>query len=338
MSNSLPFSKVLENGYTDRILEQRKVWEELYKIIKNKKAKALFILGDLFDRSKVDPITLKETVKQIVKSSVKTFILPGNHDASGDKFIVEAFGEIGNKRIKLIGNGDKPIKYGNIYFHSVSYRSIEDTEKAIKKIRLKKSGKNILLLHTSIVGAEYCGCACGDGVKQKFLKRFDFVLSGHFHNTHKFSDNGLYVGTPFRTSYGEKDFSTGVWNIDFDKDKFEYVEIDCPNFYTFDLDKIDDSKLKKNDFVRINVKCKTYEFASKENEVKNLISKYIENGIRAEYKHIPTTETDNRLGIDLSKKLNYSSIIKKYVELNNTGINSKLLINYGKKIIKEAKK
>jgi len=341
MSNSLPFSKIVNGDYTDRILEQRKIWFEIYRITTKIKAKAIFILGDLFDRSKVDPITLKETVRCVINLPVKTYILPGNHDATttdGGRYIVEVFGELNNEKITLIGEDSSPIRVGSDRFFSVSYRSIVDTEKAIKKLKLKKSKKNILLLHCPIIGAEYGGYVCNDGVNSKLFDRFDFVLSGHFHFKQKFCDNGIYLGIPFRTNFGESDYPTGIWNIDFFNNKFEYININCANFHTIMFGEPIKENIKKGDYVRINVKCKNSDFVIKELEIKKQVSDFIEKGIRAEYKHLPVSEIDNRFDIDLNKKINYDEVVEKYVEKTETDLNKESLVNFGKKIIKTVRK
>ena len=97
MSNSLPYAKHLRDGVTDRLSEQEKLIYHIFDSAKKYKCKAIIIHGDLFDRSRVDAITLTTTVKSLAKTPVPIIIVPGNHDGintRGERFTVEALSEI----------------------------------------------------------------------------------------------------------------------------------------------------------------------------------------------------------------------------------------------------
>ena len=61
---------------------------------------------------------------------------------------------------------------------------------------MKDSSSSIMFGHFEINGFEMYKAYCNNGMETEIFKKFDTVLSGHFH--HK-SDNGnvYYLGTPY---------------------------------------------------------------------------------------------------------------------------------------------
>lgn len=62
MSNRLPFAQPTTNGMTDRLEDQIRLWAHVAKTATDTEAKAILVLGDLFDKALVDPVTLHATV------------------------------------------------------------------------------------------------------------------------------------------------------------------------------------------------------------------------------------------------------------------------------------
>jgi DNA repair exonuclease SbcCD nuclease subunit len=340
MSNNLPFSTIVKNGITDRLLEQRELWKQIYNIVENKKTEALFVLGDLFDHSRVDAVTLTETVRNVVKCPVPIYILPGNHDATtttGGRFTVEALGEMGNEDVHVIGNNFKPIKFGKTKIWSVSFRTHKEIEKAIRKITKKmKSGFcNVLLLHCSILGAKAYGWQCDDGVNPKYFKSFDHVLAGHFHDSQSFSDNGFYVGSPMQHHFGDVNSPSQILIADFDKNYFIEPTIDMPNFYICDYeDRKEIVKFKKGDFVRFEFELTHSDWIRKKVEVDIFIDNLRKKGIRADYRYRPISQALQRISLPKGDgSISLEKAIGKYVKVSKTELKSKDLIEFGKEVL-----
>lgn len=351
MSNSLPFSSMVKNGCSDRLLEQMKLWGKIYKVILRKKAQYLFILGDLFDRSKVDAVTLTHTVSAIVNCPVPVFILPGNHDAatmSGGRFTVEAFSEMNNKDIMVLGlDSERRLTFGSNStpsIWSVSFRTVAETEKAIREIKknMDRSMNNILLLHGSILGADSYGWKCDDGLDPKIFNEFDQVIAGHFHQTQAFAENGFYVGSPMQLHFGDCASDCGVWYAEFNdkkKNKFEYIKIRSSRFHVFDyddfkLDLVASEKYKKGDFIRLKLSCTHADFINRKSGVEETCRVLKDKGFRVDYRHKPISQINERISIAKEDGvLELDGSIVKYVKSIETELKTKRLIKMGKEIL-----
>lgn len=355
MSNNLPFSAPFTGnrpgnlkGYTDRLLEQRDVWDQIFGFVEKKKAEALFVLGDLFDHSKVDAATLTETVRNVVKCPVPVYILPGNHDATtttGGRFTVEAFRAMGNQRIKVIGDSLKPMKFDKVRIYSVSFRTHAETENAIIRIKKKLNPKklNVLLLHCSILGAEAYGWKCDDGVDSAlFESDFDHVLSGHFHRTQAFSKNGFYVGSPMQHSFSDEGSPSGIWVGDFRGKKrgfmFKHFETTAARFHTFKNARWkceEFSKVKKGDFVRFEIKATHADWVKKKVAIDALCRKLAEEeNLRVDYKFRPISQASQRIALPKGGgAISLKKAVAEYVKATETELDSKTLRRLGKDIL-----
>lgn len=350
MSNNLPFSTPLTGqpdnlkGYTGRLLEQRDIWNQIFSFIKKKNAKALFILGDLFDHSRVDAVTLTETVRDVVSCPVPVYLLPGNHDATtttGGRFTVEAFEAMNNEKIKVIGNTLKPIKFDETRFYSVSFRTHSKTELAIKKIskRMDHNRLNVLLLHCSILGAETYGWKCDDGVDSELFKDFDHVLAGHFHRTQAFSENGFYVGSPMQHSFADENTPSGIWVANFrGKHKltgFQHLETTAARFHTCGVDDFDQLRTAAGDFVRFEIKATHADWINKKVAVEVFCEKLRkEKKLRVDYKFRPISQSSQRIALPKSGgAISLKKIIVQYVKATETDLNPKALRRLGKDIL-----
>src|ERR1041384_6049884 len=106
MSNHLPQAVLAEDGVTDRLEDQVALWDRVKQTTVEWEVDAVFVLGDLFDKSLVDAVTLTVTVDCIVSVPVDIYILPGNHDAvstEGGRFTVEAFAKMKCGHVRYLG-------------------------------------------------------------------------------------------------------------------------------------------------------------------------------------------------------------------------------------------
>lgn len=349
MSNSLPFSSIVNNGCSDRLLDQMNLWKKIYKIIKKKNAHCLVILGDLFDRSKVDAVTLTHTVSAIVNCPVPVFILPGNHDAStmsGGRFVVEAFSSMNRQDVTVIGLGDRNEwgMGGDFVFWPISFRTISETEQTIMGIKGRMRGheNNILLLHGSVLGADSYGWKCDDGLDPKVFKGFDQVLAGHFHQTQAFADNGFYVGSPMQHHFGDCGSDCGVWYAELNsnkKNKFEYIKVRTPKFHIFDyddfsIDLLKKKKYKSGDFVRFQISVTHADFVKKKIAVEETCRLLMDKGYKVNYRHRPISQTNERISIAKDDGvIQLEKAISKYVKSTQTELKTKKLIKLGKEIL-----
>jgi predicted phosphodiesterase len=88
---------------------------------------------------------------------------------------------------------------------------------------MKSSTAQICFGHFEIAGFEMDrGNVCDHGLDKNVLKKYDIVLSGHFH--HKSSDGNItYVGTPYEMTWADYNDPKGFHIFDTDTREMEFV-------------------------------------------------------------------------------------------------------------------
>ena len=107
-SNSLPGAIPGENGVTNRLQDQINLFDELCEIVREEKITDVFVLGDIFDKSIVDPITLTTAMNcfRNLSNFACVQILSGNHDSNGnERYLTEVFCYLND--IVLLDNVEK---------------------------------------------------------------------------------------------------------------------------------------------------------------------------------------------------------------------------------------
>lgn len=319
-SNRLPYSKPIENGMTDRLQDVINVIENLLEAAVTYKAESIFILGDIFDRSLVDAVTLTHTTRALAKTPVDMYVMAGNHDANsirGGRFVVETFGVIDHDKLRYL---DKKIKVNDwLKFIPIPFMTVEETEKRIKKEKKKldKNYINVLFFHNSVLGCDHLEWTCDDGLDPDLLTTgFNYAFGGHFHNPQKFgkNDNGYYVGAPLQHNFGDKERRAGFWVVDFysdgDMDK-SYVYGGAPLFYVTNKLNVD-KRWKKGDYVRIEVECTHSDWINKKTEVEMFCDSL--EGINVSYKHKPIYHHKKRLAsVGKEDKITLETALNDYV-------------------------
>jgi len=355
MSNNLPYSKHVSEGVSDRLIDQGNLINRILNDATNYNCDAIFILGDVFDQSRVDAITLTETIRWLSNTPVDMYILPGNHDGintRGERFIVEAFDVI--PRIHYIGLdsmvGLDPLELADgLMFFPIPFMPIDKTIDVLKNIldKRNKCKSNVLLMHNSVVGCKYGNWKCEDGfgIKKNILSQFDYVLSGHFHTSQKIGKNGMYLGSPLHFRYDDCGRKSGYWIIEWDRNgkiKKKFIDGRCPKFHLIELDEwVDDLDINKNDYVKIDITCTSSELPSKKNIAQDIVNKLLENGVNAKWSHTPVYHHNKRITTDFENNVDsMNEIINKYldsVDVNISGLNVQDLKNVGIDILESAK-
>lgn len=346
-SNRLPYSKPIENGMTDRLQDVINVIEKLLDAARVHEAKSIFILGDIFDRSLVDAVTLTHTTRALAKTPVPLYVMAGNHDANsirGGRFVVETFGVIDHKRLKYLDKEMSP--NGWLKFIPVPFMTIEETEKRIKEKKKKLDGNfiNVLLFHNSVLECEHLEWTCDDGLDPYLLTDgFNFALGGHFHAPQKFGvvDNGCYVGAPLQHNFGDRNRLAGFWVVDFYKDckmKKKFIDGGAPSFYV--VNELRKDKIwKKGDYVRVEIECTHSDWINIQSKVKMFCDSL--EGIHASYKHKPIYHHKKRLAsVEKSDKITLETALNEYISSVDVIIgelDKERLKNIGNEILQEVR-
>jgi len=311
MSNKLPFSKPVENGLTDRFQDQLLVLEKIFDVAKREKVDAIFILGDLFDKALVDPVTLTHTIQTLVENDKRPiFILPGNHDASsvkGGRYIVEACGAMDKKHIRVIQDEPFELDGETVRFWPMAFKALGDNLLDLESIRkndavakLGTTNFDVLLMHNSVIGARHMNWVCDSGLDGNSLcSGFDRIYSGHFHTPQKFGTNGMYVGAPMHHHFGDAGRDTVCVITEFRKDKIidKLVKIDSPRFHSFD--NLEGGNLEKGvksgDYVRFNIEATQADWINLKPSVEALFVSWSKLGLNLSYVHKPVYHHESRM-------------------------------------------
>ena len=219
--------------------DQAYILTKIINIIDEQNVEAVFIAGDVYDKSvpPIDAVNLfDDFLVRLSKRNLKVFIISGNHD-SAERL---AFGgRLMNQSgiyVSPIYHGDiQPITiqddYGdlNVYLlpfikpahvrHSLeievsSYN--EAVEKAIEHMSIDTTKRNVLLAHQFVTGAirsdsEEISVGGSDNVDAHLFKEFDYVALGHIHRPQKcIYDYIRYSGTPLKYSFSEANHHKSV--------------------------------------------------------------------------------------------------------------------------------
>jgi DNA repair exonuclease SbcCD nuclease subunit len=201
----------------------------------------VYQLGDLFDRRKFINFNSLYLSRQYFFNKLKNLniefhTLLGNHDVTYKNTL-----EVNSSQLLLN-------EYHNITVHdepvTVTIDGVDidiipwicaDNEVEISEF-IKNSKSQICFGHFEIAGFEMDrGNVCHEGLDKNILKRYDVVLSGHFH--HKSSDGQItYVGTPGEMTWADYNDSRGFHIFDTDTRGLKFVENPYRMFHKINYD------------------------------------------------------------------------------------------------------
>lgn len=332
MSNRLPYAMPTEQGRTDRLEDQLRLWKHVAKTAKAEKVNAIFIAGDLFDKALVDPVTLSETARALAGFK-NVYLLPGNHDAAslkGGRFAVEAFGTL-STNCQVIGMAEgevlTPKPWLNIW--PVAFMPTSDLKRRLTGIResLDEQTTNVLLAHASVLGAKHMGWTCDEGIEPaEICDGFDWVISGHFHEHQEFGpeSEGMYLSAPMHHHFADVGREAGYWVMTFTADggrEDKFIDPGLPQFHVYtDLD-TRAKKARKGDYVRFEVSATHADWIKIKPKAEATCAKMVAEGLRADFKHKPVYHHKTRLkGAGGAAKLTLEAAVDGYVEASEVVI------------------
>lgn len=352
MSNGLPHAKIVRDGVTDRMLDQQALWNRIFDTAREHKCEAIFVQGDLFDNSKLDPITLMESLRALALAPVDIYFIGGNHDGvntRGERFSVEALDVMDRFHYMETGEVFRPRDW--LSFWPLEFATLPKNRKSISDMKLRRRDTNVLLMHNSIVGCTHVGWTCDDGLSAAEVCRgFDHVLSGHFHDPQEFGKNGRFLGAPMHHHYGDVGRRAGYWVMEWTPDgerKETFFDGGCPKFHNLDWDDIDGDGdipivVNKGDYVWLRVRCTSAEMTKLKTAVIGYCEVMSEAGLRMKWTHDPVYHHTRRLAADddVQGAMTPEAMVDAYVdavEVNTTGLDLKELKSLGRDILREVR-
>jgi hypothetical protein len=360
LSNSLPYARPGPMGITDRLKDQQRLLGQLAEVATERKAEAVFLLGDIFDKRLVDAVTLTVAVQGLVNIPVPTYLLAGNHDANtlkGGRFLVEAFGAMDHTAIKYMDADTMVQPRDWLRFWPLPYMPVDETRAKLKKYRLAmkawregdgENPQNILLFHQAIVGCGHGGWVCDDGLDpMEVTKGWDRVLAGHFHTHQKWGreERGAYLGAPMQHHLGDIGEKRGFWVIEFHKDsepEWEFHNTKLPQFHKIQFADLKAHHAmrfpKRGDYAHIMVEATHAEWVTKRVEAQVFADGFTEQGINVTVRHKPVYHHETRLKLDGDGDTSMETALGRYLHAADIeGMDVEMLLKVGHLFLKAAK-
>ena len=354
MSNRLPYARPTTNGLTDRLEDQLKLWDRIRFEVIERGADGLVVMGDLFDKAWLDPVTLTETVKviQMIAELCPVYVLPGNHDASttkGGRFNVEALASLDN--VTCLGaESFTPNGVSWLKFWPVPYAGIESNKETLTEYRAQleeegESTQQVCLFHNNVYGCKHLAWVCDDGIDaDELCEGWDVVLSGHFHTHQSFGDCGMYLGAPMQHHFGDRGEKRGIWSFTFRKKKpvvKEFIPTELPRFWKL-LRLKTPAHAAEGDYVRFEIEATHADWELQRHTAASLCGALNDFGIHATYKHKPVYHHEERMvsGDDL-ETISMEEMTGRYVDSKEvvTGeMDKELLKMLGREFMEEARR
>ena len=236
--------------------------KHFFPYLKENNIKTVLHLGDFLDRRKyVNFNTLSQIrsrfIEPLCDMGIEFHMILGNHDT-----YYRNTNTI-NSAKELFLNYDCFTLYEEPYIFDagefciglVPWICSENEDKVMKF--LSTCSCPIVCGHFELKGYEVSrGILFNDGMEDNFLKRFEQVISGHFHN--KSSKNNIhYLGTQYEIFFSDLEESKGFHILDTKTRELEFIKNEDKMFYLINIDEIDQdnynfSKLK-NKYVKVIV-------------------------------------------------------------------------------------
>lgn len=213
--------------------DQEYILSQIIKITDTEKPDAVFIAGDIYDKSipSSEAVTIfDDFLFMLSKRDLQVFIISGNHDSPERLSFCSRIIDKSGIHLSPVYKGHiEPVtmedEYGKIDIYMLPFvkpasvrrffedEEINDCNQAVKSVisemNLKSDKRNILIAHQFVTGASrteseeiYVGGS--DNVDASLFNDFDYVALGHIHRPQNcVSDRVRYCGTPLKYSFSE---------------------------------------------------------------------------------------------------------------------------------------
>ena len=296
-------------------------------------------LGDFFDRRKyVNFNTLSEVRNKVLNrfedADMNMHLLLGNHDTfykntnkiNSPKELLSSYSGI------KVYEDPEDVKFDNLNICLVPWINAENKESTLSYLQTSKSP--IVCGHFELNGYEVMrGVKFQGGMSDSFLKRFELVLSGHFHNKNS-KKNVVYLGTQYQITFSDLNDLKGFHVLDTETRELDFVENMDRMFYSieYDDDDVVVSDEYKNKFVRVVVQSK-----KDNNKFENFVQKLYDIevadlSIVEDYSVLDSEESS----VDLEK--NTLDLVLESVDMFETSVNKDELKTKLKSLYMEALK
>lgn len=213
--------------------DQDFILKQILEIIGREAPDAVIIAGDVYDKT-VPPAEAVELfsnfITEISRRKISCFIISGNHDSPERIAFGAEIMSAGGVYLSPVYSGSvKPVvlndEFGTVNFYMLPFvkpsavrRCLENeelqsygkaVEAAIQKMNIDKDGRNVLITHQFVTGAELSesediSAGGSESVPADIFSDFDYTALGHIHRPQNIGSEKIrYCGTPLKYSFSE---------------------------------------------------------------------------------------------------------------------------------------
>jgi predicted phosphodiesterase len=223
---------------------------QFFPYLKENNIQKVIHLGDFFDRRKfINFNTLNKVrstiIKGFVDQEIDLHVIVGNHDTyykNTNK--INGLSELVSDRYSNISVYEKPeiLELDGLCVGLVPWINAENEEETSQFLKSCKCP--IVMGHFELNGYEVMkGVKFDGGRSDKDLKRFEMVLSGHFHSKSS-KNNVFYLGTQYQITFGDLNDKKGFHIFDTETRQLEFVSNKDQMFYSIEYDDTDEKTVE----------------------------------------------------------------------------------------------
>jgi len=224
--------------------------ETFFPYLAQNEINTVFQMGDLFDRRKYISfqslaLCRRYFFDELAKNNIELHTLLGNHDITYRNTLEVNSPDLLLKDYNNITVYDKPATWQDI---DIIPWICKDNEQSIYEF-IGESKNSICFGHFELAGFEMDrGNICYEGMNPETLRRYEIVLSGHFH--HKSSQGNItYVGTPGEMTWADYNDERGFHIFDTNTRELELIVNPHKMFYKI---KYNDDNMFYNEVIEKN--------------------------------------------------------------------------------------
>ena len=224
--------------------DQRFVFGEIERIVRNERPDGILLSGDIYDNHNPseEAVKLFSDILTRLSSLTSVFIISGNHDSDEKLAFASGILERANVFISPVFDGDihkieMGDEYGKVVIHLLPFlkphdvrpyfedREIKTYDDAIRAVlenhEIDLSERNVLLSHQFVTGAstsdsEEMSVGGVENIGADVYKDYDYVALGHLHRPQNLNvqNRMRYAGSPVKYSFSEEHDTKSITSIE----------------------------------------------------------------------------------------------------------------------------
>jgi DNA repair exonuclease SbcCD nuclease subunit len=290
-------------------------------------------LGDIVDRRKyISYITLRAFrdyfVQPMADRNIDFHCIVGNHDIPyRNTNDINAMREIFDGSIGKIYWEPQEVSFDGLKILMMPWINNANYNTALTT--MQKTDAQVMFGHFEIAGFEMMrGQTCDHGMDVKHFRKFDMVLSGHFHHKSTMG-NITYLGNPYELTWGDYDDPRGFHILDTDTRELEFIKNPYRMFHKvfYDDETYDLEQLMNLDFEHLRNRYIKVVVVKKQNPY--WFDQFLDRLYKCDPTHLTIVEDNKHLDLEKDEEImdaeDTLTILNKYVDALEVDIDKKQL-------------